>query len=362
MNYASGEYLVECVDSLRALDRGHELEIVVVDCASPVDQTRAFAAVGLRGVRVIQLTENRGYAGGCNAGVAATRGRYVILSNPDLVVQAGCIGALIDVIERSEDVAFVAPCSFLDDDLHFQVPTFELLTRTGLFVECMYAASRRLALRASFTRSRARLSFWKSRTQTQHDCLPGAFLATRRATFEELGGFDEGFALYYEDTDLFRRTRDAGYRLVIVPDAVVVHYAHRSSLKVWSVAMAKLRRGRRRFLRKHMGPLSALCDTVMFPMTVWLFQIRRTRTLDQFEDLGETVDSPAIEWGGAEIDYVIELAFDANFLEATGSWGRGSSFCFSAATWRSLADVPFYVRVLELPGFRERGRWCVQKS
>ncbi len=362
VNYASGEFLLPCIESLQAEARGYELEIVVVDCASPIDQSRVLSAVRDRGVPVIELRENRGYGGGCNAGIEATTGRHVIMSNPDLIVLEGCLAALIDTLETDNGIGFVTPRSYIDDNCCFQVPEFDLLSRASMIAEYVHCASRWLAKRSSLRRARKRMDFWEARAVTEHDCLPGAFLAARRSTLEELGGFDDAFPLYYEDTDLCRRARDAGYRLVTVPDAVVVHYAHRSSAKVWIEAMVKLRRGRRHYLRKHIGPLSVIMDAVLFPLTSWLVQLRARRELRAFEDLGERVAPPAIEWGGSDVDFLIELAFSPNFLEATGSRGRGSSYVFSAESWRSLAPIRYYVRVLELPGMRECGRWRVDKT
>ena len=100
--------------------------------------------------------------------------------------------------------------------------------------------------------------------QGQHDALRdvdyviGAALAVKRAALEQIGLFDEGYFLYYEDVDLCQRARRAGYRVVYIPDAWLTHLESATTVKGSPAYLEQFSCGRWRFILKHYDPSSDL--------------------------------------------------------------------------------------------------------
>src|SRR5262245_11019207 len=105
VNFNSGAFLAGLLESLSPERQGGlAAEIVVVDNASPEDQSLALADAEARGARVLRLTQNTGYAGGCNRGAAATRGRFLLLLNADVVADPGALHILVRHLECHSEV------------------------------------------------------------------------------------------------------------------------------------------------------------------------------------------------------------------------------------------------------------------
>lgn len=204
--YNSRAYLGPCIESI--LDEiGPHDEIIVVDNGSR-DGSAHFVRSHYPQVRVI-CGENVGYAGGNNRGAAAARGQYLVFLNPDTVLHPGSLAALLVPLRAETDVALTTACV-----VHMRRP--ELINTCGNTLHYTGLAYCRGA-------NRPRTDYLVA---CEVDAVSGAAFAIRRAVFEELGGFDEQFFMYVEDTDLSLRARLAGYRCVYVPDAVVEHDYH----------------------------------------------------------------------------------------------------------------------------------------
>ncbi len=190
-------------------------ETVIVDHSE--DAAEAALLGGAAPDRLL-VRPNRGYAAGVNAGVAAASGRTVFAGNPDVAFEGGSVAALLAALDAGWDV--VGPqltlAGFLFPPADLQTPT-ELLRR--------WLASRssrwwRRQLRRELARWRCA---WGATTPVPVATLSGAMLAFRRRCFERVGGWDEGYFLYFEETEWLRRVAAAGLRAAHVPAARVAH-------------------------------------------------------------------------------------------------------------------------------------------
>ncbi len=199
--------LAEALDSLRAQSlRDLETIVVLNRAAEPVPG--AAWASAFDGSRLIVAGRNLGFAGGANLGIGAARGRYVLLLNDDARAEPGWAEALVAEAERSPGVGMCASKVLLID------PAGRIDT-TGhrLFVD-------------GLNRGRGRFEIDRGQYDGVRDVLfpSGAAALYRRAMLDELGGFDERFFAYGEDTDLGLRARLAGWGCRYVPDAVAFHH------------------------------------------------------------------------------------------------------------------------------------------
>jgi GT2 family glycosyltransferase len=247
VTYNSEAEIGECLDA--AMPSG--AEIVVVDNAS-ADQT--VTVVRRRGVRVIANPENRGFAAAVNQGFAVLNCTYVLLLNPDAVIQssleplreacdlpgsAGAGGRLVDAWGKSQ-IGFMVR----------SLPTPISLTLEALLLNRLW--------RNNPVNRRYRCLGLDGGSRGVVEQPAGAFLMVRRQVWQELGGFDEEFfPLWFEDVDFCRRIRDRGLSLYYIPEAVAKHTgAH--SIPSLSVEMRRVYwyRSLLRYSSKHFHPVA----------------------------------------------------------------------------------------------------------
>lgn len=221
VTYYSAARIGPCVDSFRSQARGLELtlEIVIVDHSGDEGEHEALRAV--RPDRLL-IRPNRGYAAGLNAGVAESSGRALMLANPDIELLDGSLAALVDALAAGWSV--VGPrqvwspegtvCLPVPEDPD---PRAELRRQNG-------RASLRTWQSVVHEQLQSSWSFWRSAGVVAAPSLRGALLVLERQTWDRLGPLDEGYFLYYEETEWLWRARRAGERLGLVTRAAVVHH------------------------------------------------------------------------------------------------------------------------------------------
>jgi GT2 family glycosyltransferase len=159
----------------------------------------------------VALPENRGFAGGNNAGVREARGRFVALLNNDAVPEPGWLKALLAGIDERQGVLLATSLIVYMHDPQIVDSAGDGMLRWGGAFKRHHGESVELA-----------------RTSGEVFGVCGAACLMPRQVFEELGGFDEDFFTSHEDVDLSYRARLLGYRCAYVADAVVRHHGSAS--------------------------------------------------------------------------------------------------------------------------------------
>lgn len=192
-----------CLASLSAQSRAHR--VIVVDNASP-DDSIAVLHERFSAVDVIALGENRGYAGGCNAGIAAGDGEIVVLLNNDVVLRPNFLARLVAPLDGDRALGSATPLLLRADE--------SAIDNVGL------AADPTLA---GFPRHQGRPP------GDAADPIPGllgpsgAAGGYRREALDAVGPLDDAIFLYQEDLDLALRLRAAGWETALASDAIGVH-------------------------------------------------------------------------------------------------------------------------------------------
>jgi GT2 family glycosyltransferase len=208
--------LVTCLESLRAQPPDLDWEAIVVDNASS-DQTVDRVRLEFPGVRLIANPRNRGLAAGNNQGIAASRGRYVLVSNPDVIYRPESINPLVELLERRQRAAFaIARLEHIDGQI--QVSAGDLPSaRESLF-------GRRLSRRRSGGGpSGVWWHDWAHDEERQIEHGAEACYLVRRDAIGEIGLQDERYVLDWEGLDWSARARDAGWEIWFCPAAAVTH-------------------------------------------------------------------------------------------------------------------------------------------
>lgn len=246
--YNSARTLAGCVTPLAGLDW---VDVTVVDNASPDESLAAVAHLPLD---IVRAPDNRGFAAGCNIGIARSSAPYVLLVNPDARMTAGDLTVLTDVLDRAPDVAIVAP-RLLEEDGTVAWSQFRFPRRRSTYAQALFL--HRIWPHVSWTDELVRDPAAYASSGSP-ECASGACLLVRRAALQQVGPLDEGFFMYCEDIDLCARVRAAGWDIRYEPGATVRHEGGVSRSRYDLLAVYA--RGRVRYARKHAGPIAALAE------------------------------------------------------------------------------------------------------
>jgi GT2 family glycosyltransferase len=196
-----------CLDSLDRQRPDVRLEVIVVDNASD-DGTAEMVATDHPWVTLVANTENRGYSGGANAGLAHARGAIVVVLNSDTIVHDGALARLHAALQARPDVGAACPRTL---DPHGRLQSIG----AGLLTPADYLGR----------------IFGRYRPDPDRDpdasgyvgSASGACMTLTRRALDQLGGFDEGLPLFLEEQDLARRLARSGLRCYYVADAAITH-------------------------------------------------------------------------------------------------------------------------------------------
>lgn len=244
VTYNSVHVIGDLLDSLPAALDGLTAEVIVVDNGSG-DGT-AEVAGKLGGCRVVR-SANVGYAGGINRGVREAAGADAILIlNPDVRLHARSLPPLLAGL-RTRGAGIVvpqvrSPHGHLDCSLRRE-PT--VLRALGLNWTGLSSLSEYVTGKAAYTCPRT------------VDWALGAALVMSRECYEAIGGWDESYFLYSEETDLCLRARDHGFLTRYEPLSVVTHIGGQSGRNDWTHAMQIVNRVR--LHRRRHGALASWC-------------------------------------------------------------------------------------------------------
>jgi len=242
VSYNSADYLPACVASLRSEGVA---DVVVVDNASS-DGSGPTVLAADPAVRLVETGANLGFGSGANRGVAATAGEYVLILNPDTVVEPGTVKALSDALDRDPGLALVGPrIENLDGTLYPSVRRFpDLKVAFGhAFAGLVWPAN-------PFTRRYRMLDWDHERPTDDVDWVGGACVLVRRSAFDVVAGFDEAYFMYVEDVDLCWRLGRAGWRIGYEPGGRVIHALGGSSRHMPYRMIAEHHRSLLRFVSK----------------------------------------------------------------------------------------------------------------
>lgn len=250
VSYRSAETLRGCVEPLAAMPGVH---VTVVDNASPDDSVATIADLP---VHIVRSARNGGFSYGCNLGAQRGSAPLLLFLNPDARIDAAALDVLIAALAVDPETALVGP-RILEDDgaLAWSQRRFPRLRST--FSQALFL--HRFWPHAAWSDELVRDTSVYERAGTP-DWVSGACMLVRRDAFEAVGGFDERFFLYCEDTDLCRCLRGAGHLIRFEPAAEIRHVGGASSGAGETQAIAA--RSRVRYARKHLGPLAARIETL----------------------------------------------------------------------------------------------------
>jgi len=243
VNRNTVDLLIKCLEHIFSSDLDSEPEVVLVDNGSRDDSVSRVRERFPR-VKIIEAGRNLGFAAAVNRGVAVCSGNYILLVNTDALLEKGCAKSLLDLMITVPRVAMAGP-QLLNDDGSLQtsyeaVPTLATETLNRSLLKRLFP---------SRYPGKRRLLFAPEPVQA----LIGAVVMIRREALEQLGGFDEDYFFFMEETDLALRIRLAGWLVMHDPRARSVHLQGATAKAHEAAARIEFYRSRYTFFRKHYG-------------------------------------------------------------------------------------------------------------
>lgn len=256
VGYNTKDLVLQCLEGVFKHTQGIDYEVLFVDNSE--DGSEQAVREAFPDVVVIDNDQNLGFGRGNNLLARHAKGHYILLLNPDTLVNDNAIGQLYDFAEQHPHGGAWGGVTRLPDgavDPGCKQPGVgvgkALLLLAGLAkYACPPVDSASKAMDVP--------------------SLSGAFMMLERSLWEQLGGFDESFFMYAEETDLCYRVRKTGRRVLITPEASIVHLVG-SGAAHSPKRMLALTRGDMHLARKHFGPVRL----AVFAMVRWLYSLTR---------------------------------------------------------------------------------------
>lgn len=229
VNWNAGRRLRDCLESIAkaGLSRIRLSRVVVVDNGSRDDSTEGLVGLQLP-LRIIRNPVNRGFAVGCNQGVAGSQADYVLFLNPDTVLTERSLQRPIEFMEEPENHRFGICGIQMIEDSGRVARSCARFPRARDFITTALGLDRIAPRRfPSYL-----MVDWDHQRTMPVDHVIGAFYLIRRPIFSELQGFDERFFVYLEDLDLSLRARQRGWLSIYLADVQAGHHGGGTSSQI----------------------------------------------------------------------------------------------------------------------------------
>ncbi|MHB1355717.1 MAG: glycosyltransferase family 2 protein [Anaerolineae bacterium] len=289
--------LEACLRSIYTMDSGlYSYEVVVVDNASS-DNSVAMIQTQYPQVLLISSIVNLGFTRANNLALADCKARYALLLNPDTEVTEGAIQRMLEYLDAQPEMGLVGPRLVYGDGRpqpsRRRFPTLGMALAESTPWEWHFPHNR---LACAY-----RMEDRPDSATQEVDWITGACILVRRKVWEQVGAFDEQFFMYSEELDWCRRIRMAGWKVIYLPTATVIHYEGASSGQVVAARSIRFNASKVHYFAKHHGWLQAMVLRVLIlAMYVyewviealkWLFGHKRSVRLERVRAYGQVIHS-----------------------------------------------------------------------
>jgi GT2 family glycosyltransferase len=242
VNYNGADVLIDCLNSLEKFIPQDNCEIIVVDNNSQ-DNSVDILNDKFPHIKLIKLPKNVGFGSGNNAGAKVAKGEFIFLLNTDTILESNILPHLIELMSENPDVGIIGP-KLLFPDKSFQISFSPEISIKGEFT------ARKLHKNAE-NKNKLHIIEEDFQDIKEVDIVVGAAFFIRADLFNLLGGFDEKFFMYFEESDLCQRVRNKGYKVLYTPHVSLIHIRGYSVNKISNKMAVEYRRSQIYYYHKH---------------------------------------------------------------------------------------------------------------
>lgn len=260
------DLLDRCLQSINAGRGELSLEVVVVDSGSS-DGTPDMVDRQYPWVRLIARDDNVGFPKGNNIGIDISKGRTILLLNPDTEVIGDALSVMVSYMDSQQDVGILG-AQLLNPDGSVQPSRRRFPTLATAVFESTWLQP----LTPNLWLEHYYALDLNDSAIAEVDWLTGACLMTRPEVLAEVGPLDEEYFMYSEELDWCRRIKQAGWKVVYLPTAAIKHYVGKSSEQAVTERHINFQRAKLRYFRKYHGRSEANLLRVIL-LSNYLFQM-----------------------------------------------------------------------------------------
>ncbi len=259
VSYNTREYLERCLGSIERNSPEFSVQVVVVDNGSR-DGSAEMVRERFPSVQLLANRRNAGFGPALNQGIRAVDSDFVLLLNSDTEVLSGTLSVPVREMQGRPEIGMAAPL-FVDG-------SGRIIHMSWAWTPLFFGE----ILQRAFSPAAVQTKAWRrrlvERLQARERVVPtlcGAAMFVRREALDRAGGLDEGFVLYFEDSDLCVRVRKLGWRLLFLPQVRIIHHLGRSTASKPGKMTLLYRQSQLRFYRKHGTDL----DRLLLRLYLW---------------------------------------------------------------------------------------------
>lgn len=302
VSYNTAELTLRAIRSIYEQTKDTSFHLTVLDNDSH-DGSADKIAEAFPDLTLIRSTTNTGFSGGNNMAAKHSNAEHLLLLNPDTVVLDGAIDKLYQFALRKQENGIWGGIT-LNNDLSinshnaWSKPTTLTLLFSALGLSKVFSDS------CFF--NKANYGCWKRDSEKKVDMIQGCFLMTRRELWDKLGGLDESFFMYGEESDYCLKAINKGFQPIITPHAKIIHQGGASEPS-FSGKMIKLLKGKVELVNRH----SKAWEKPLHKGLLLLYVTNKVVTSKIQSTLKSSKKESAQEWG--------------KVMQANSSWLKGWS-------------------------------------
>ena len=241
------EFLEQAINSIKKSCKDLQYELFVVDNASS-DGSVDFIQKKFPEIHLIANLENRGFASANNQALKLASGKFILLINPDTIVQEDTFSVILDFFEHHSECGMVG-CKILNPDGSLQLACRRSFPTPWVGLTKIVGLSKLFPKSKLF--GRYNLTYLNPDQTYEVEAISGSFMFFRREVIDKVGHLDESFFMYGEDLDWCYRIREAGWKIYYLPDTKIIHFKGESSKKSDKDLIIQFYRAMKLFVEKH---------------------------------------------------------------------------------------------------------------
>jgi GT2 family glycosyltransferase len=356
VNHNSSALLKECFSSIVSTIGNESFEFFVIDNGSKEEDVNNLLNLEGDNVKIILNRENIGYARAVNIGIRNARGDFILITNPDVLYKPDSIKIMLNALVTLPRCGAVGPRTWWNKKMTFLLPFSELITPYRIFKSELMKVSQtmnELILRGGIKKT---LRYWLSEKPLRQEMLSGACIMTTKKVLNVVGGFDEIFPLYFEDTDWCLRVRKAGYYLYMVPQAEIIHYYNQSAKQDMEASQKKFNESLDKYIRKHFRGQLFLLHQIQR-----LHKLSSNKASTMYDDKGILAAPPVFTFKDGSRKLFLLSPVDS-LIPSAGSFFEGNSFEIPVDLWDCLGEGRYFVKAFALDRLKDCGSWSWVKQ
>jgi GT2 family glycosyltransferase len=265
VNYNVKFFLEQCLYSVRKSLSGIDGEVIIIDNNS-VDDSAQMLKEKFSEYTLIENQENIGFSRANNQGIRQSKGKYVLLLNPDTVIQEDTLNKCLGFMDSNPDAGALG-VKMIDGKGRFLPESKRALPKPDVAFYKIFGLSRLFPKSRIF--GKYNLGYLSPDETHEIEILPGAFMFIRKTVLDETGLLDETFFMYGEDIDLSYRINLKGYKNYYFPETTIIHYKGESTKKGSLNYVKMFYKAMLIFAKKHFSKRNAKLFSIIIKIAIY---------------------------------------------------------------------------------------------